>query len=207
MTKAVVSVAIIAALVAAAPVAQAQRPAAVVPPLCTAFAPIVYVDAGDYSPKLQTMSAPGAQQEWDWHTFGASETVTSTGIKLFDSGPKTSGSSTFTFFAAGRFPYHSNGADTQTGAIAVKLCIDSTQSAGRAFAIRFASKHHTGWVSDLQIKRPGQTSWHWLSYGNTGTYLALTLSTRGKYHVRARLRRVQSGNTSAFSPSQTITVS
>jgi len=177
------------------------------PPLCTSAAPVVFVKGGSYSPKLAIHTSPGASEKWDWATGGIAESVTSTDFKLFSSGIKTSGTYTFTFFAAGAYRYHSNGADTQIGTIAVPMCLNSTGNVGDAQILVYGSAHHTGWVSDVEIKRPGSTTWRWLGYGLKGTQTSFTPTVTGTYHFRARLRRVASGKVSRFGPARGLKAS
>jgi hypothetical protein len=189
------------------------RPAAlpaeadVLVPLCPSVVYPIGVETGSYSPKVANVAAPGGTPTWEWWTsMGAvDESVTSTGIKLFDSGIRSSGSWSFRFFAAGRYPYHSRNSQ-QNGAIEVPLCLRGPQRVHRAFPVVFASKHHKGWVSDIQVRRRGQRRWRWASYGDKGTYFMFTARVQGRFEFRARLRRVTTGHTSRFSTPQVVRV-
>ncbi len=189
----------------------AARPlvASITPPPCVA--PVqasIFVDAGSYSPAHRTGLVPGSQQPWTWNTGGVTESVTSTTIPLFTSGAKSSGSYQFTFFAAGGFQYHSSTNANQKGSVSVSLCnVPATSHIGSTVPVQYASAHHTGWVSDVQIKRPGSTTWAWLGYGLTGQFTSFTPAKIGTYYVRARLRHTTNNAASGFSPAKAVKVS
>jgi hypothetical protein len=194
---------------AAYPLPASASPAGanVILPQCPGVRQPIVVQTGSYSPRVANVNAPGASPRWEWWSsmITSAESVTSTGINLFNSGLRSSGNWSFTFFASGHYRYHStNGA--QTGAIEVPLCLRGPQRVNRSFPIVFGSRHHRGWVSDIEVQRRGQRRWHWASYGNTGTYLMFDTGVAGRYQFRARLRRTRSGQTGRFSAPQGIRI-
>jgi hypothetical protein len=170
--------------------------------------PDIWVLDGSYSPANQTGLTPGSVQEWYWQTTSGSQSVTSTGIPLFNSALKSRGIYDVTFFAAGTFRYHSTNTSTQKGSVAIGLCnVRATASVGSTVWVQYGSDHHSGWVSDVEVKRPGATSWSWLGYGLTGTIMSFQPGKTGTYSLRARLRHTANNASSAFSPIRTVKVS
>jgi plastocyanin len=176
-------------------------------PLCTTVDRNVFVLSSGYSPDVQQLTAPGGNVRWQWSTRGADASVTATDIKLFDSGRKTSGAYSFTFFSAGTYRYHSTGPDGQTGSVAVPLCMNGRATAGSGVGIRYASTHHPHWVTDVLVKNPGAAKWSFVAFGATGTELTFTPRRTGTYQFKARLRRTPSNRSSQFSPIHKLTVS
>ncbi len=169
--------------------------------------PDIWVMDGSYSPIHQTGLTPGSSQEWYWQTSGALESVTSTHLPLFHSALKSGGIYSFEFFASGTYPYHSTNDSTQKGTVAIGLCdVRSTAAVGSTVWVQYASQHHSGWQSDIEVKRPGTSSWSWLAYGLTGTLTSFKPTRTGTYSLRARLRHTTDNKSSGFSPIKTVKV-
>ena len=137
-------------------------------------------------------------------TITVAESVTSTDVPLFSSQSQIGGTYSFHFFAAGGYRYHSKADLTQRGWIRVKMCTTTKTTLSAGAIVKYADKHHSGWVSDIEAKRKGATSWHWLAYGLVGTQLTFRPSRTGIYYLRARLRHTTNNKGSRFSPPQAI---
>jgi hypothetical protein len=78
---------------------------------------------------------------------------------------------------------------------------------GSTVYAQYASVHHVGWVSDVEIKRPGSAAWAWLGFGLKGTMLSFQPARTGTYYLRARLRHLPDNKVSGFCPYSTVKVS
>lgn len=188
---------------ASAVAAAAPRPcAATVPPGVT-------VQGGVYTPTTLSVSRPGSTVTWDFHGGTANAaSATSTNLTLFDSHPKGTGSYRFTFWSAGSYLYHSTTNPSQKGTIAVKMCnVPATAHVNSTVYMQPASSHHTGWVADIEVKRPGSSSWSVLKSGVATTMASFVPTKKGTYSLRARLRNTTSSQASAYSPASTVKVS
>jgi hypothetical protein len=195
------SLAVSSARVHASPVG----PSAVTP-ICPGIGLTISVEDGGYTPSTLT-SMYEITQKWEWRsTNTTSESVTSTDFKLFSSPLQVTGKYSFHFFAAGTYRYHSRADTSQTGNIKVLMCMQSSVTRSQGAILKYADKHHSGWVSDIEVKRQGAVRWHWLGYGLTGTQMLFKPTQTGTYYLRARLRRTRSGNVSPFSPQQSLHV-
>lgn len=196
------SLAVSSARVHAAPV----RSSAITPG-CPGLGLIISVEDGGYSPSTMTQMF-GTTQKWEWRSTNTTEeSVTSTDFKLFSSPLQVTGTYSFHFFAAGTYRYDSRADTSQKGNVKVQMCMQTSVTRAQGSIVVYADKHHTGWVSDLEVKHQGDAHWHWLGYGLTGTQMTFKPTQTGTYYVRARLRRTSSGNASPFSPQQSIHVS
>ncbi len=164
---------------------------------------IVQVHASSYSPNL-------AEQDfivsWSFRGLPGSTTrsvTDSSGMNLFDSGPRGSAGAAyaFRFWGAGTYPYHSSNLTSMKGTIA------DSMSQGRAkrthtptFIIGFGGTRSPSFREDVQIKPPGATSFQWWRYGTRAGWATFVPAKPGVYLFRARLRRIRTGKTSLFSP-------
>jgi hypothetical protein len=178
-----------------------------VTPICPGLGLTISVGDGGYSPSTLT-SMYEITQKWQWRSDNTTaESVTSTDFKLFSSPLQVTGRYSFHFFAAGTYRYHSRADASQKGNVKVLLCMQSSVTRSQGAIVVYADKHHSGWVSDVEVKKKGDARWHWLGYGLTGTQLTFKPAQTGTYYLRARLRRTSSGNVSPFSPQQPLHVS
>ena len=138
-------------------------------------------------------------------------TVTDTsGMGLFDSGPLASGTSyTVPVIGGGQYPFACSIHPSMTGVLKVGvLTTPSTGSAATAFSIQWATgAAPTGYVFDVQIKRPGTTTWKALATDTTAGQLTFTPDKgTGTYSFRARTQ-VAGGASTQWSAAKTISVS
>jgi plastocyanin len=140
---------------------------------------------------------------------------TSTGaapLNLWDSGQKNAGA-TFArvFGVAGTFPYicSFHAGLGMTGNVKVRIGTSATSGpAGTQFKLTVATKLAASpFVYDVQIKRPGGVFTAFRT-GITGKFVVYnsTGKAAGTYQFRARLRNVNTGATSGWSPARAITV-
>ena len=130
---------------------------------------------------------------------------------LFNSGPRGPGGSyVFTPPGAGTYLYHCTIHPTlMNGSIKVPVTTNPTSgSTATAFKIIWApGPPPTGYVFDVQIKRPGAASF--VNFKTAQTVKSTTFhpdAGTGTYSFRARLRKL-SGGASSFSPAASISVS
>jgi plastocyanin len=138
-------------------------------------------------------------------------TVTDTsGMGLFDSGPLASGTfSTVPVIGAGQYPFACSIHPSMTGVLKVGvLTTPSSGSAATAFSIQWATgAAPTGFIFDVQIKRPGTTAWKAFATGTTAGQAAFTPDRgTGTYSFRARTQ-VAGGASTQWSVAKTISVS
>lgn len=171
--------------------------------------PVSVTDSG-FSPATSTVSF-GSSVAWTFpSTNHNNHTVTdSSGMGLFDSGSKAPGSSyVVTLTGAGSYSVvDSLSAKTST----IKVTMTASPSTGRlttTFTITWASvAPPAGYVEDIQIRRPGSTSYvDWRINQTTTTASFLPDGGTGTYSFRARLRNTANGKTSRWSPIASITV-
>jgi plastocyanin len=202
MRRLTLTLAIAAAGLAAAPGAGA-RPLVpnVAPPPCLGSGMTSAVNSGAYLPNVAHLASPPGSMTWNWQT-GATESVTSVNLTLFNSGVKSSGASySFTFWGAGLYTYDSTVDSSQKGTVTVAPC--STQAKpthGSPVYIEVQRAHHPHWVEDVEIKKPGSSAWVWLKQGVVTPQVSFTPTVAGTYQFRARMRRTTTGRFSGFSP-------
>src|SRR4051812_13494314 len=138
-------------------------------------------------------------------------TVTdTTGMGLFDSGPMPAGTTyTVPVLGAGQYPFACTIHPSMTGVLKVGVVASpSSGSTTTTFTIQWAvGQAPTGYVFDVQIKRPGTTTWKALATDTTGGQLAFTPDKgAGTYSFRARTQ-VSGGTASTqWSVAKSVTV-
>jgi hypothetical protein len=130
-------------------------------------------------------------------------------LGLFDSGFRAAGTSfTFAFLGAGSY----NAGDSVTNdRMLVKVAPTAAPSVGgisTQFTITWATAPVAGFLFDVQIKRPGSTSWADWKTGVTSLSATFTPDAGiGQYSFRARIRNASTGRACGYSPGVSITVS
>jgi plastocyanin len=146
-----------------------------------------------------------------WKFVGSSvHSVTDhTGLLLFDSGPVAAGGRfTFTFGSAGTYFYGCSIHPLERAKVSVPI-VAAPLSGGitSSFTITWASAVPTGYVADIQVKRPGTAIFRPFLKGTTTTKTRFTPNAgAGSYSFRARLRLPAVGSSSGWSPVATIAV-
>lgn len=146
----------------------------------------------------------GGTVVWDWTGEATHDAVDETGMALFDSGPTPPGgpSFSFTFVAAGSYPYVCTLHAGMSGRVEVP--IRAAAADGGATVVWSSDTVPDGFALDVQVKRTGQRWRSWLE-GTTElreTYPAVS----GAFRFRARLRLETTGASSDWSGAASITI-
>jgi streptogramin lyase len=170
---------------------------------------VLSLDAA-FAPARRGVSQGGTAQ-WSFYGARAREVQDASGMGLFDSGPRHLVSFfTCTFTAAGSYAYRDPLDPTLTGSIGVPV-VATPASGGTttAFTITWATgAPAAGFVYDVQIKRPGSSSYvNWQSGVTAPGAMFTPDAGAGSYSLRARLRKISSGASSGWSAGKTISVS
>jgi uncharacterized repeat protein (TIGR01451 family) len=144
-----------------------------------------------------------------WNIFGPSSNGVSdaTGMGLFGSGTQAPVSYfRFTYVAAGRYAVID--ALQHTSTVKVPLIVAPTSGAvSTPFTVTWSSTTApSGFVFDVQIRRPGTSTWRSWKTGQTSRSAVFTPDAgAGTYRFRARMRNV-AGGSAAYSAAKSITV-
>jgi plastocyanin len=135
------------------------------------------------------------------------------GLDFFDSGyaPPDRIMFTMVFPAAGTFPYHCKDphhASTMKGNVKVLVGRNPAFGpVGSQFTIKWAQKAaDPGYVFDVQIRKPGDSSFHPFKTGVTTAQAHFTPNQHGQFQFRGRVRNKSTGLASWFSPPSSISV-
>jgi plastocyanin len=172
--------------------------------------PAAMIDVRDFafSPTSRTI---GQDTSVSFRFHGpSSHTVTDTsGMGLFDSGPMPAGTSaSVPVVGAGGYPFECSIHPSMTGTLKVGvLASPSSGTTSTDFSVRWAAGQESGFVFDVQVKRPGATAWMPLM---TDTQAGSTTFTpdhgAGTYSFRARTQR-DGGASTRWSVAKQINVS
>lgn len=147
-----------------------------------------------------------------WNFSGFPHTVTdASGMGRFDSGDKLAGQSfSLKFDAAGTYPYLcKNHPASMKGSVQVP--VKATPGSGftnTIFTVIWsAAAPPAGYVFDVQIQRPGVSTFGSWKTGQTATSTTFTPDAgAGIYAFRSRLRNTANDKASSYSPGKSITV-
>jgi hypothetical protein len=145
-----------------------------------------------------------------WTFLGPTNaTATDTsGMGLFDSGSKSLVSFfSYAFLSAGTYAYGDTLHPAQKGSIRVPIKV--SPKTGTAFTITWSLLFApSGYVFDVQIKRPGSTKFvDWMPAQTVSSATFTADAGVGTYTFRARLRNTGNAKFSGWSPGGAITVS
>jgi plastocyanin len=185
----------------------------------TKVSPVKVADFS-YNPKGPTV-VEGTTVLWSFagpsiHTATDQDQLGPSLAPLFDSGPKGPGESYgFAFCAAGVYPYASTRAEPSpmTGTIKVRPRFAPVAGGvATSFTLTWSACTMPGYGFDAQYRfRPsGSTRWGaWVSLATGQTSVDTTFAPNhgtGTYGFRSRLRKIDTGKTSGYSPIGTIAV-
>jgi plastocyanin len=155
---------------------------------------------------VQRTVALGTTVQWVLEAPGLHRVKDTTGLGLYDSGPKPPVSfQLYTFTAAGTYPYH-DGPGNEGGAIAVRVDAPSSGPSGEAFDVTWASAAPpAGRVFDVQVKVPGG-SWQAWQSGVTTLSASYIPCAAGAYRFRARMRQGGGSAGTLWSPSTKVKI-
>jgi plastocyanin len=161
-----------------------------------------------FAPTPVTIAQGGAVQ---WTNDATSTFHTSTGdapLALWTTGSLAAGASgSFTFQAAGVYPYHCQIHPSMHGKIRVPILIaPSSGTTATTFTVTLAAASQAGYTFDVQKKHDAGAWKVWKSGVST---LTVTFKPRGTgtFRFRSHLHRTSNGATSGWSPKKAITVS
>jgi hypothetical protein len=134
-----------------------------------------------------------------------------TGMGLYDSGPGTGGLNfQHAFTASGTFPYRNARILTEpaTGTVEVPCTVSPAHgTTNRRYTVTWGTGTlPKGFVEDVQILRPGSSTFVNWRTGRTGSSATFVPAGAGSYRFRARERRLVDRTHSGWSPSAMITV-
>jgi plastocyanin len=172
-------------------------------PLATA-ATTRTVEAGSggfrFDPSTRTI-ARGDRIVWD-NVSGFEHDVTSRLAGYFRSNGQLGPGQDYarTFPAAGTFGYFCKFHELSgmTGRIVVPIRVSLS---GGLFTIRVATASSSGtkWRNQVQVRRPGSSTWHTIAT-TTGTTVTFDPGPHGTYRFRSAVRNKDTGARSAYSP-------
>jgi plastocyanin len=155
-----------------------------------------------------SMVTRGAAVKWTFLDGTAHTSTDASGMNLWDSGHRASGSFSETFVAAGAYAYHCTVHSFMTGTVMVPVTASpATGSTSTSFTITWSSAAPpAGFVFDVQVKQPGSSTFTTFKKGVTKTSAHFTATAKGTYSFHARLRRPSVGKSSGYSATASITV-
>ena len=216
-------------ITALVPTGAASGPVGVTSPGGTGMGPsafsvtkVISVKAADFTfnPKAPT-TVEGTSVLWNFagpsvHTATDRSQLGPSLTPLFDSGPKGPGESyRFAFCAAGSYPYASGGSDptSMTGTIKIHPRLAPTSGGvTTSFTLTWSACTMAGYSFDAQyrFRSQGSTTWGpWTTLALGQTAVATTFAPdhgTGAYGFRSRLRVVNTGKVSGYSPVGSISV-
>jgi plastocyanin len=170
----------------------------------------VSVSETGFSPKSLSVQQ-GSVVLWTFDGTGQQSLVDSTSTGLFGTDAQAPGSAySFTFFAAGTYPYRDGLHSTLGGTVSVPLTVSPAAGAtGTSFTVTWSCQTApAGYVFDVQIRRPNSRSFvSWRTGVTVGQDTFVPDAGAGTYWFRAQIRNTANGKASKYSPLGTITVS
>ena len=152
----------------------------------------------------------GGVVQWNNTGTGTHSVADSTGMSLFDSGPLGAGYSfTFSFPAAGVYPLRDQ-SSSFTGSVKLSPTVSpASGDVATTFVITWsAAPPSSGFAFDVQVKRPGSSTWSSWTTGTTAVAAGFAPDAgAGTYTLHARLRKLSGGAASKWSPAVSISVS
>ena len=163
-----------------------------------------------FSPKAPRVPQ-GYAVQWGFDGPSNHTATDATEMRLFDSGVQAPGSIfRFRFVAAGIYPYLCSihpGSMTGTSRVPIRLNPDSGSESETFKVIWSAAPPPEGFVFDVQIRRPGESSFSLWRDGVADERASFSPdSGPGGYEFRARLRRTSNGASSGWSDPKALTV-
>jgi hypothetical protein len=155
--------------------------------------------------------AQGKSVEWLFDGPGTHTVTDNSGMGLFDSGVEQSGGTfTFPFRAAGIYTYHCTVRPSMTATIRVPLLVSPPSGrVNTTFTVTWASgRPPSGYVYDVQVKRPGSSSWDtWQDDVTSSTGSFVPDAGKGTYTFQSRISNSANGEASWYAEEVTISVS
>src|SRR5439155_5574434 len=173
------------------------------------LSPVDVLDSGGMPPTATASWVPGSQAWRVDPSDSANHSFTdNTGLKLFTSAPTAPGSTyIYTFPTAGSFGVTDTGTLAQQQAVMVPIqALPATAAVTSSFSVRWGWYVPSGDVVDVQVLRPGATSFtDWVTGTTSISTSFIPDAGPGQYSFRARLRASKTNAASGWSPGVTIT--
>jgi outer membrane protein assembly factor BamB len=170
----------------------------------------VSILSSGFSPSTVSGHKMGYAVKWTNNDTKTHTATDSTGMGLYDSGSILAGKTyTFQFVGAGVYNYKDT-KSTYTGIIKVPMIISpTTGGVTTPFTIQWATAAPpAGFVYDVQIQRPGSTTWSNWKTGVTTTSATFTPDTgTGTYWFKAHIKNSSNGKSCNYSTKLSIVVS
>jgi virginiamycin B lyase len=162
--------------------------------------------APGFTPAARTVDL-GTQMTWVMEAPGTHQVHELDGLDLFGSAAAVPVSLVrHRFTAAGTYRYDDPDFG-ESGVVAVPAKVPATASVGTPFSVAWATADGpAGMVFDAQIRLPGATTWTAWQTGATSHSHSYTAAASGSYQFRARLRRLDTGAASGWSPAVSVNV-
>ena len=173
----------------------------------------ISVTSNLFTPKVATVSQ-GSTAEWNFEG-GIHNVTDGTGMTLFASGNRGSGSFSYVFKGAGLYAYsctlHAVNSDMR-GTIKVPMKAPATAARGTAFTVTWSSTTAaSGFNFDVQVKVPGSSQWaDWKKdqTAKSASYTVPANGATGAYYFRAKMQKgTNNATASAYSAAKKVTVS
>jgi plastocyanin len=145
--------------------------------------------------------AQGTTVVWSFDSINPHTTTSNQ--RFWASPTKTSGSFSQVFRSAGRFGYFCQVHPHMTGLVTVPVRANRIPGGKR---VRWASGPTAGRTYDIQVKRPGATTFTTFRTGTTALAKAFRPKKDGRYVFRARTRNLANGLTSGWSPGKVVRI-
>jgi plastocyanin len=176
-------------------------------PVIAGLTASVAVTSAGFSPRTADVDQ-GGTVTWTFQQGGHS-VVDKSGMGLFNSGVRPGGS-TFSagFASAGSYKYSCT-QHRETGTVRVPLsAAPASGTTATTFTVKWsAASAPSGFVFDVQIKRPGSTSYaSWKTAQTAASATFLPDAGAGMYAFRSRLRRTADNRAAGYSPAASISV-
>ena len=175
----------------------------------TAQAGVVYAPVTDTSITPSTIKpALGGTVQWNFLGPGTHSVSDASGLGLFDTGPITPVDYRTTTFTTSGITTVSDPSTGHTASVAVPISTPSTGTVGTPIQVTWATAPlPAGLVEDVQVLRPGTSTWARLMPGTTAQSTQFTATSAGKYQFRARLRNPVGGASTKYSSPSSVTFS
>jgi plastocyanin len=148
----------------------------------------------------------------EFQNFGrvAHDARDGSGLGLFNSPVVSAGDSATVgpLPGAGTYAYYCTFHPEMTGGLQVPVTVDHRRSpAGAAVTVRWAlDRAPSGMVFDVQRRRPGTTRFELWRTGATALAARFWPVAHGSWGLRVRVRELEGGTTSGWSPTRTVRV-
>jgi len=166
----------------------------------------IQVDDEAISPRIARASQ-GNTVGWSLIGSATHEIVETSGLNLFDSGARVTGTSfQFAFNSAGSYPV-SDQISGATSTVAIPVQVPAKGRVNKPLTVTWSTAPPAnGFVFDAQVQIPGGTFQDWIT-GQTLAAANYLPAASGDYLFRARLRDGVSGASSNWSPPGKVNVS